>query len=381
MKDILPEFNLMTYDLHGSWSPRTGPNAPLFDFPGSPELSVHGCTENFLKGGVREDQINIGLPFYGRSFLANLGTTLDGFDQTYATGAADDNTWADDEGTPQYFNIMKKISQFTSVRHEQTKTQFAYNSQGLVSYDDELAICDKAEYAVDNDLLGFIIWEISGDLMPDLSTPLLNALNDRLNNPNIRCDGGSGGGIAQNPVETQAPVLTEDPTELPTRKPSFPPTNELTLEPTKEPTKEPTIQPVYQQPDTLNDGGEAIDLVEMSVASDLYFPYFESDTAECRNHYDNMPGYITQNMLSLEGECCETYYWPDVVEQCKTSSYAQQPFYPNFEETTCVNDGKQPDWMAGNYLEKNHWMCCHNFFSYNEKLLDECVGELECADC
>ena len=57
MKDILTEFNLMTYDLHGSWSPFTGPNAPLFDFPGSPELSVHGCTENFLKGGVRKDQM------------------------------------------------------------------------------------------------------------------------------------------------------------------------------------------------------------------------------------------------------------------------------------------------------------------------------------
>ena len=57
MKDILTEFNLMTYDLHGSWSPFTGPNAPLFYFPGSPELSVHGCTENFLKGGVRKDQM------------------------------------------------------------------------------------------------------------------------------------------------------------------------------------------------------------------------------------------------------------------------------------------------------------------------------------
>lgn len=57
MKDILTEFNLMTYDLHGSWSPKTGPNAPLFDFTGSPELSVHGCTENFLKGGVRKDQM------------------------------------------------------------------------------------------------------------------------------------------------------------------------------------------------------------------------------------------------------------------------------------------------------------------------------------
>ena len=114
----------------------------------------------------RPNYSNIGLPFYGRSFLATLGTTLDGFDQAFA-GAADLNSWPDDEGTPQYFNIVKRISQYTSVRHEQTKTQLAYDSVGLVSYDDELAICDKAEYAIDNDLLGFIIWEISGKTPED----------------------------------------------------------------------------------------------------------------------------------------------------------------------------------------------------------------------
>lgn len=226
---------------------------------------------------------------------------------------------------------------------------------------------------------------MAGDLMPDLSTPLLNALNDRLNNPNIRCDGGSGGEIAQTPVEAQAPVLTSDPTEIPTREPSFPPTKEPTREPireptklptktpTKHPTKAPSEQPVDEQPDTINYSEEELDF--------LYFPYFEGDTAQCRNDHDYKPEYITQNMFSLEGECCETYFLPDVVEECKTSSYTEQLFYPNFEETSCVNDGKQPDWMAGNYLTKNHWLCCHNFFSYNEKLLDECVGELDCADC
>lgn len=48
----------------------------------------------------RPNYSNVGLPFYGRSFLATLGSTLDGFDQAFA-GAADLNTWADDEGTPQ----------------------------------------------------------------------------------------------------------------------------------------------------------------------------------------------------------------------------------------------------------------------------------------
>ena len=86
------------------------------------------------------------------------------------------------------YNIASKLSGFTSVRDEQTKTQYAYNSVGFVSYDDERAICDKTEYVIDRNLNGYIIWEISGDLMPDLSTPLLDATNNRLNKLDIRCD-------------------------------------------------------------------------------------------------------------------------------------------------------------------------------------------------
>jgi chitinase len=47
-------------------------------------------------------------------------------------------------------------------------TQYAYSEKGMVSYDDERAICDKTEYAMDNNLNGYIIWELSGDLMEDL---------------------------------------------------------------------------------------------------------------------------------------------------------------------------------------------------------------------
>ena len=184
VKDIMTEFNLMTYDFHGSWNPTTGVNAPLYDQPGSLDFSVHGCVKNWLAGGARPDQINIGLPFYGRSF-AGQGLTQIG--DTHI-GKADVATWSDDEGSPQYFNIAAKIDQFTSVRDEQTMTQFAYNHAGWVSYDDERAICDKCEYALDNSLNGYIIWEISGDLMPDLSQPLLQACNDRINDPGLRCD-------------------------------------------------------------------------------------------------------------------------------------------------------------------------------------------------
>ena len=182
--DILTELNLMTYDFMGSWNPTTGANAPLYDMDGHPEFSVHGCVENWKAGGGRPDQINLGLPFYGRSFA---GAGITGFGQSHS-GNADATTWSDDEGSPQYFNIVDKLSQFTYVRDPITMTQYAYNYVGFVSYDDEQAICDKCEYAMDHSLNGFIIWEISGDILRDLSTPLLDACNNKLNNPGVRCD-------------------------------------------------------------------------------------------------------------------------------------------------------------------------------------------------
>merc|ERR1719375_2655018 len=65
---------------------------------------------------------------------------------------------------------------------------------------------------------GFIIWELSGDIMNDLSTPLLDVVNKKLSDPSYSC-GKSGilpdGGIDLPHDETQAPlaasISTVDP--------------------------------------------------------------------------------------------------------------------------------------------------------------------------
>ena len=55
---------------------------------------------------------------------------------------------------------------------------------------------------------GFIIWELSGDMMNDLSTPLLDVVNKKLSDPSYSC-GKSGilpdGGVDLPRDETQAP--------------------------------------------------------------------------------------------------------------------------------------------------------------------------------
>jgi len=85
------------------------------------------------------------------------------------------------------YNIVDKKDVLTSSRDDQTMTQIASLSTGMVSYDDEQAICDKTEYAQVHKLNGYIIWELSGDMLPDMSTPLLDAANAKLLNPALDC--------------------------------------------------------------------------------------------------------------------------------------------------------------------------------------------------
>lgn len=117
---------------------------------------------------IRSD---IGLPFYGRSF--KFATKLN-----QAHGGSDVANWPDDDGTPQYFNIYNKLPNMIQVRDNKSKTQYAYVShstqadstvaqslpEGLVSFDDERAICDKVNYVQENGLGGFLVWELCKSL-------------------------------------------------------------------------------------------------------------------------------------------------------------------------------------------------------------------------
>lgn len=90
--DTLSELNLMTYDFHGAFSSVTGSNAPLYyQGWGEDDFDVHSCVENWLAGGGSRDKINIGLPFYGRSF-----SSATGMNQPHS--GADQAVWGTDDG-------------------------------------------------------------------------------------------------------------------------------------------------------------------------------------------------------------------------------------------------------------------------------------------
>ena len=53
---------------------------------------------------------------------------------------------------------MDKMNEMTTYRDDQTMTEVAYSSTGMVSYDDERAICDKTEYAMVHNLVSCFVY-------------------------------------------------------------------------------------------------------------------------------------------------------------------------------------------------------------------------------
>lgn len=180
MLPLVDYVNLMTYDFHGSWDPESNHHTPLYaPAVGDPQWCFDGAfsliTQTYQ---VPPEKINIGVAFYGKA-LANC-TQLYGPHSGY-----DASTFWEDEGQPLYYNIMKRMSQFTRYWDAQVLCPYLLGNSlnTFVTYDDRTSIGHKAQYVVNHNIAGVIIWEITGDYMETFpgsgviaGTPLLDTL-------------------------------------------------------------------------------------------------------------------------------------------------------------------------------------------------------------
>lgn len=178
---LIDMVNLMTYDFHGSWDPESNHNAPMYPPQfGNPDWCIDGAftilTQTF---NVPPEKVNIGVAFYGKS-LANC-TQLYGTHTGY-----DGTTFWEDEGVPLFYNILKKMNQFTSYWDDQVKCPYLLGNtiNTFVTYDDPQSLRIKAQYVKDHNAKGIIIWEITGDYIETTpgsgiitGTPLLDTIH------------------------------------------------------------------------------------------------------------------------------------------------------------------------------------------------------------
>lgn len=183
---ILDMINLMSYDFFGAWDCAANHNSPLYaPAAGNNQFNLNSAFQMLTTTyAVPSNKINIGLAFYGRSQQG--ASTL-----YQATNCLANTTlFYEDDGSPLYYNIQKNIQLFNY--HWDSNAQVSYllgkpstSAAGtFVSYDDKISIGKKAQYAMDNNARGAIIWEITGDYMETAAgsgivagTPLIDTVN------------------------------------------------------------------------------------------------------------------------------------------------------------------------------------------------------------
>ncbi len=196
--------NLMSYDFFGAWDANTNHNSPLYaTAAGDPTFNIDAAVDKLVNDyQVSPQKITVGVAFYGRTTKTTGPAGL----HVPTTGAVDAITFVTDEGSPLYYNVLLQQQLFTENWDALAKVPYLTGNNGLqtfVSYDNQHSVGQKAEYIVENQLRGAIIWEITGDYIETApgsgiiaSTPLVDTLNNvfcnytpsDLGNPTI--DGG-----------------------------------------------------------------------------------------------------------------------------------------------------------------------------------------------
>ena len=183
---ILDCINLMSYDFFGTWDPITNHNAPLYaPAQGDPTFNINSAINSLLTTyNVPANKICAGLAFYGRAHITQNMPTLHGA----GTGLADKITFAADDGSPSFYNVLLQQNLFNKYTDNLAASPYLLGKNGLktfVSYEDTTSITTKATYIKNKNLRGCIIWEITGDYIETApnsgviaGTPLATAIKN-----------------------------------------------------------------------------------------------------------------------------------------------------------------------------------------------------------
>ena len=160
--------NVMTYDYAGEWTGYAAHHSPLFASskqPGTPR-STELSMKYLVDRGMPANRLAVGLPLYGKGFAVS---------EPYAA------TKKESKGPKggNYSNIAKLISEkgWTRRWDDETKNPWAIapNGSGVIGYDDAESLSLRTDWAMKQGFRGVFFWQVSGDLLPDGTTPLQDA--------------------------------------------------------------------------------------------------------------------------------------------------------------------------------------------------------------
>lgn len=165
--DNLDWVNIMTYDFTiPTQINETGELAALYDR--NSNFSTSYGVQSWLTAGLSGQQIVMGMPMYGYSWLLASADNV-------GIGAE-----ASGPGNP-YVYTFAEIEDFisannaTEVYDPTTVSAYCYAGLVWIGFDNEQSVAVKVEYAKQNDLLGYFFWNVVQDSNWSLSTAASNA--------------------------------------------------------------------------------------------------------------------------------------------------------------------------------------------------------------
>lgn len=177
--ETLDWLGFMTYDITGDWDDKARFDSPLYPNTKSDYTtwSWKETAEHWGKLGVPASKMVFGVPFFGFQFE---GTNAPGTD---FNGKA---TYLD------YKEILRIEGQefaFDSVSME----PYTFTETTFTSLETPQSVAFKANWILENNYAGAMIWDISQDVMDDYKQPLLDTLSTIL----LRQDSGNPQGISE----------------------------------------------------------------------------------------------------------------------------------------------------------------------------------------
>ncbi|MFJ6213301.1 glycosyl hydrolase family 18 protein [Streptomyces sp. NPDC092296] len=168
--DSLDVANVQGYDFHGSgsdnsWEPDlTGNQANLYADDKDPygfHFSVESAVNAYLDAGVSPRKLTVGIPFYGRGWQNVTDGGAHG--EWQPAGGAAPGQFAEEAGTRGYANLIASYPTMTVYHDTQSVATYGYTGNQWWSFDDTWSIGKKTDYVKSENLLGVMIWEMSGD--------------------------------------------------------------------------------------------------------------------------------------------------------------------------------------------------------------------------
>ncbi|MBZ6495068.1 glycosyl hydrolase family 18 protein [Natrinema longum] len=198
LSDILDFVLVMTFDFRGIWSETTGHHAPLKENPDDPfeesgVWNAQSALEWYEEQGWDPDQLNMAVPFYGRSWTDvqppedGFGTgSDDGLFQLYegdggdASGDGSYPSWGDQgtdyAGVWEWFDLEGDGRQgsnpvdldsgaWETYFDEDAVTAWSWNPEErtMISHDTTESMAAKMDWLRDSPYGGTMLWAISGD--------------------------------------------------------------------------------------------------------------------------------------------------------------------------------------------------------------------------